>query len=384
MNALTRFDKVVISTVALLVVASAAVVLLGRGPDAGTRILFLAPAYGGVQDLWVAPLDNPAQARQLTATSVGIYDYAVSPDGRHVAIAERDSNSGLTDIALLDVQQGITRPLTNCAQERADCSTPAFRPDGRVIAYQRSELNVDIAGMGGIGVTRVWLVDVTRTPYTNRPLFSDSQIVGHSPVWSADGSRLAFYSADLNNLGILIYQFDAPDPQNALQFVPSRYGAMGALSPNGAQLVFPELTDKGGAMYAHLRLADLGGASFRDLTDPAEPIDDITAVWHPDGRRLAVARRYNDDRYTRGHQVYLVDSADGSATPLVVDERYNSSAFRWNKDGTMLLLQRFPLLNEDGTVNDSGRPEVWVYFMETGELRQIAVNALFPQWLEGD
>lgn len=381
MNTLTRLDKTVLICAALLLTAAVILPFLGA-PSQGTRVLFLAPAYGGVQDLWIAPLDNPAQARQLTFTSIGLYNYAVSPDGRSVAIAERDSATGLSDLVLLDIAQGTTRPLTNCRQASADCTTPTFRPDSRAIAYQRSELNVDIAGTGGIGVTRIWIVDLTSTPYANRPLFSDSQIVGHTPIWSLDGSRLAFYNADLNNLGILVYDFAAPDPQNALQFVPSRYGAMGALSPNGQQLVFPELTDKGGAMYAHLRLADLRNALFDDLTDPAEPIDDIAAAWHPDGRRLAIARRYNDDRYTRGHQIYLLDTSDGTVTPLVVDERYNSSAFSWSKDGSMLLMQRFPLLKEDGTVNDSGRPEVWVYFMETGELRQIAVNALLPQWLE--
>ena len=35
----------------------------------------------------------------------------------------------------------------------------------------------------------------------------DKQVVGHSPIWSADSNTVAFYSADVTQPGILIYDF---------------------------------------------------------------------------------------------------------------------------------------------------------------------------------
>jgi hypothetical protein len=71
----------------------------------------------------------------------------------------------------------------------------------------------------------------------------------------------------------------------------------------------------------------------------------------------------------------LLDTGDGSITPLVVDEGYDSSFFEWNRSGDSLVFQRFPVLD------DSGTPEVWTYNLQTARLVKVAADAFHPRWV---
>ena len=220
------------------------------------------------------------------------------------------------------------------------------------------------------------------TPF---PLIADKQVVGHSALWSADSNTVGFYSADRSQPGILIYEFvprDGSDVQ--LRFIPSSHGTMGTLSPNGQQVVFPDLVRRNDQFFSHLQIADLANKEFAAFTDPAGPWDDVAAQWSPDGETIAFARRYTDDRWTPGYQLYLRrQSAAAEPTPIAYDERYSTSYARWNSAGDSLVLQRLPLKNADGTGAGMARPEVWVHDLESGESHKIIEDAYLPQWVAG-
>lgn len=335
------------------------------------RVAWLAPADGAPQNIWLAETDNPQSARQLTFSPSGVYDFGVSPDGTRIAFAERNRDTGTSDIKLLNIETGGITQLTNCVD--ADCTTPVWRPDGRMIAYSRVEYNRELQDVGS-GPMRVWLLDLTTTPAATRPLFSDLQILGYGQQWSADGQRIALYNRDE---GILIYDFET----GTTTAVPSRSGSAGALSPNGAQIVFPELTfAEGQGTRSYLQLADLETQELRRLSAPDDPAQDERADWRPDGEALAIARRYEDQRYTRGYQVFLMNPDDGSVEQLTDDPRYANAFFSWGPAGDQLVIQRFPELTEDGQPNPAGRPEIWVMDVATRALTKIADNAFHPRW----
>lgn len=370
---LTRFDKIMLTVIAGLVLAVGITVLLADFSEPGPRVAFLSPAYGGRNpNIWLADPQNPSAAQQVTFSPQGIYDFSPSPDGRYIAFSERDSGAVTTELKLLDLNTGALSQLTNCAAEDADCKSPVWRADGKMIAYERQELNSTLTD-AGVGPVRVWLIDLLSG--SNRPLFNDSQILGYSPRWSGDGSRIAVF--DRASGGILIYNF----LDGSSSFIPSRYGEIGSLSPDGLKIVFPEMTRKGNQMFAHLKIADLGAAQFTELTSPQDPVDDVMPAWNPDGERLAIARKYTDDRFTRGHQVYLLNMTTGQLDALVIDPRYNSSFFNWNPAGDALVMQRFPELDETGQLSSDGRPEIWTYHLDTKQLIKIAVDAFQPRWV---
>jgi Tol biopolymer transport system component len=336
------------------------------------QVAYLAPADSAPQNIWAADPQNPASARQVTFSDAGVFDFAVSPDGRSIAFSERRTDRPATDLRLLNLDDGTARTIVNC--EDSDCNSPVWRPDGDVIAYARVDFNTGLANVG-VSPPRIWLVDLTGTPPSTQPLFEDTQILGYGPQWSDDGSRITLFDSSLP--GILIYDFET----SKIEMIGSEHGTSGALSPDGTRIVFPELTFDGNAARSRLVLANLETQNIQVLSDPAVSLDDDVAVWHPDGDKLAVGRRYWDDRYTRGLQVYLMDAETGSAEPLIVDERYAHGFVSWDPTGTQLVMQRFQQLNDDGEINTSGRPEIWTYNITTETLTQVSPNGFFPRWV---
>lgn len=340
------------------------------------RVAFAAPATGRVRNVWIADPTAPESAKQVTFSTSGIYDFAVSPDGQQIAYAELNVR-GTHDLWLLDVVTGATRKILDCPD--ADCTSPVWRPDGAVIAYHRVERN---SGLGtGIGPTRVWLLELNADPPTTYSLFSDSQIIGYNPQWSADGERIAFMDSGSANPGIFIYDFSPESEDARVLFIPSTYGGVGAFSPDGLRYVFPELLRRGEQFYTYLKIADLSIPSVDDLTNVNDPVEDAYAAWHPDGRRITIGRKYLDNRATPGLQIFLLTPETGEMQPLVVDPRYANSPFSWDASGTLLVIQRFQRLLDDGQPNTSGLPEIWTYNLLTGELVQVYVDGMQPQWM---
>lgn len=338
------------------------------------RVAYLAPADSIPQNVWAATPGDMASAEQLTFSTSGISSFDISPDGTRIAYAERNSNTGTSDIKMMHLETGVIQQLTNCPD--SDCDSPVWRPDGNIIAYHRVDLN---SGLDAIGAspTRVWLIDLSTQPASTRPLFSDSQILSYAPQWSADGSRISVY--DNNQRGLLIYDFS----DNSMGFIPTLNGGGDvALSPDGMRVVYPHLiiTETQGARTT-LDMADLEAQRVIQLSNASEPVDDATTAWHPDGRYLIIARRYIDNRYTRTRQLYLMDTEDLSIEPLVVDQRYFNGYFSWDPLGESIVMQRFPELTEDGQPNSSGRPEIWTYHLADDELLQAAENGYFPRWI---
>ena len=374
----TKLDVAVFLIVALCLAGVAIAAYIGDPARQPVRVAYLYPASGASQNVWTAEIDNPTAREQLTFSERGVYDFDISPDGRWLAYGER-TGQGVVTLRLLDIPNRRTIDLVDCLTLKAFCTTPVFSPDGGVLAYQRSE-----SVNSSFGLSRIWLVNMASADYETVPLLADSQIVGHSAVWAANGNTIAFYSADARESGILIYDFvprAGDDVQ--LRFIPSAHGAMGTISPNGQQIIFPEVVFRGDQLFTHLRIADLQDKEFAAFTDPEGPADDANARFSPDGDTVALARRYTDNRWTPGHQLYLRSLSDENAEliPIDYDPRYNSSYFRWNSAGDRLALQRFPMQTEDGSRDPDAKPEIWVYDIAEDEAIHIADDAFLPQWV---
>lgn len=357
------------------------VVLLTTRSDprqAGPTVAYTYPADGGVQNVWIAPVADPTQAEQLTFTAYGIFDFGVSRDGDYLAYSERTEPTGLHEIMLMNLNTRQITQITACVAASADCHTPVFRPAGNALAYERVSVNNSAIGQGA-GAARIWLADLTRQPYDNQPLSPDPQFIGSGPEWSLDGNSLALYSSDESNRGIMVYNFNPAGGDKTLRFVPSLYGVVGALSPDGTQLVYPDIYQSSSSnSYAFLRLADLNGLNFVNFTSADDSVDDIRAVWKPDGSAVTVVRRYTDERYTQGYQLYDVRVDDQSVTPLLVDPAYSHGFFSYDVSGTLIVLQRLPLVSSGATRTG---PQVWTYNVATHDLTLIADSAFQPRWV---
>lgn len=377
---LDKLDIAVFFIIALCFLGVAAGAYLSDPARQPQRVAYLYPASAAQQNVWLADIHDSGARQQLTFSEYGVYDFDFSPDGRWLAFADRSGGATVT-LRLLDLSTSKLIDLVDCVALKAYCTTPVFSPDGKRLVYQRAE------GDGsGYGLSRIWLVNMTSLAYDSRPLIADSQVVGHSPTWSGDSNTVAFYSADRLQPGILIFDFiprDADEIQ--LRFIPSSQGTMGALAPDGQRIIFPELTRRGEQFFTYLQLADVAKKEFAAFTDPQGPTDDGGAQWSPDGRAVAFSRRYLDDRWTPGAQLYLRSLAadEDALMPIAYDKRYTTSYLRWQAAGELLVMQRFPLLNEDGSRSHSGLPEVWAHDLAAERSWRITADSYLPQWVAG-
>ena len=374
---LSKLDIVVIFIATFCIVGIGIAGFLSDPTNQPVRIAYLSPAFGGVPNVWVSDIDNPDGQRQLTFSEYGVFDFDVSDDGRWLAFAEKNSES-IARIRLLDIPNNRVIELVDCIELNAHCTTPVFSPDDTKLAYQRHESIGE-----SYGLSRIWLIDMTTPNYETAPLIADSQVVGHSPVWSQDNNTLAFYSGDTTQPGILIFDFVPREADGVqLRFIPSTHGSMGTISPNGQEIIFPEIVQRDDQLFTHLRIADLLDKEFEAFTDPEGPSDDVVAQWSPDGQTVAISRRYTDDRWTQGYQLYLRDTSSESddLIPIGYEPNLNTSYFRWNSTGNRLVMQRFPLPTANGSSNRDARPEIWVYDLESDELIKVLEDAFLPQW----
>ncbi|MGB7337419.1 MAG: hypothetical protein WBC91_00895 [Phototrophicaceae bacterium] len=377
----SRFDLTVIAIVVCLTVAVSIAAYISSPARLGKMVAYLAPASGDIPNIWLTPIDNPDAARQITFSNMGIYDFDVDGQGQRIAYSVRDDISRARDLYLLDLTTGSERQITFCGNEDAECYTPIFHPSDPVIAYVRVNSNTSTESFG-TGAPRIWVLDLVTG--TNRPLSDDSQIIGHSPIWSDSGDTIAYYSADLSNPGVLVYNFNPQiNETQTLNFVPSYNGSVGTLSPNGLRLVVPDIVNRGEQVFTYLKLVDFteSPATFNNFSDPNGVTDDIAVEWHPDGQSVTVGRRFTDDRWTRGYQLFEIDADTGESSELVYDEAYGHYFFIWDNLGEQLLMQRLPLFDEDGNLNNLARPEIWVLDAASGDLTRIAESGYFPRWV---
>jgi len=374
----TRFDFTVLVVSLIFLTMTAIIVLYPQLNPLPLRVAYMS-LTDGVSNVWMADPNQPENAEQITQAPVGVYNFGVSPDGRYLAYAERDFDSGLNDLYLRDLRTGEISQLTDCGENNADCRTPVFHPEGNLIAYERMTVDTTRTIGGGLGALRIWVLDLDSR--TTTQLIPDNQIIGHSPEWSADGNSIVFYSADIANPSILIYTFDADDGQPSVKTITSDYGTVGDLSPDGSTHIYPDAVANETGVSTQLRIANLDDLTFEELSNSAD-VDDTGAEWHPSGEYALIERRYLDDRFTAGFQIYRYDFTSGETTPFLVDERFNHSSFEFNEDGTQLIVHRFPLLTETGETNVNGTPEVWIMDMETQALIRVATNSFAPQWVQ--
>ncbi len=335
----------------------------------GPLVAFLAPAGGSAANIYLIDPAAPGQAVPITASATGVYDFAVSPDGRRIAFSEYSTGRGI-DLRLLDRSTGAISTLVACAPDA--CTAPTWSPDGMRLAYERTPAD---SGSADIRPTRVWIVDLSGATPVSAPLFSDEALYTYAPRWSPDGERLACY--DPQNGGILLHDLSGgPDA-----FLPGRLDHAVAFAPDGTRLAYLDIAFVSETVfYSHTWIADLESGQITALSAPETPLDDANLLWTPDGTALVISRRAMDEGYTPGYQLYLVAATTGDAKPLLFDAAYTVGAFAWEPGGARLVVQRFPAVDQP-VAERGARPSLWLFDTAAGQISKLIADAFLPQWV---
>jgi TolB protein len=189
-------------------------------------------------------------------------DPAVSPDGSRLAFAS--NRGGGWDLFLLDLNSGITQPLTDVA---GSAGHPTWSPDGAWIAY---EAYAD-------GDFDIW-IHPTSGDQPDIQLRHPGMDV--SPMWDPmSGRRIAFVSDADGFPDVYLANLDDPD-ERFRNLTRSR----------GAAYHDPVFSPDGRWLASSRRLDGLQSIVLHDLEQPELPVRVVgpgeDAAWSPDGRIL--------------------------------------------------------------------------------------------------
>ncbi len=107
-------------------------------------LVFRTAPQSEVQFTWV---DRTGRKVGTVGAPDSYTNFDVSPDGRRIAASRRDPKTGVNSLALIEVERGVTTPITPLDEDNFD--DPTWAPDGRQISYRHADSLVMRAANGG-------------------------------------------------------------------------------------------------------------------------------------------------------------------------------------------------------------------------------------------
>ncbi|MBN9663964.1 MAG: PD40 domain-containing protein [Acidobacteria bacterium] len=211
---------------------------------------------------------------------------------------------------------------------------PALSPDGSSVAFSwngEDQDNYDIY-IKGVGA---------ETPVRLTSQASEET----SPVWSSDGSRLAFVR--VSPAGGAIYTIDAHGggEQRVASIFSQRFGFRVRhldWSPDGASFAVDDKSNEEDTVS--IFIVSAGGARRRLTSPPARSTSDLAPRFSPDGRQVAFIRSIAPHL----RAIYLVPAAGGSPVRITADLNWIGD-LDWSPDGKELVY----------STDRSGTPALW-------------------------
>jgi Tol biopolymer transport system component len=234
-------------------------------PD-GTRIAFTAFRGGRAGEIYVMGPDGKAQ-RNLTKHRAYEDLAAWSPDATRIAFTS--NRHGNNEIYVMNANGSGVRRLTNSPAAEYSAS---WSPDGRRIAFlSNRDGNNEIYTMNADGSEQVRLT---------RDRASD-----HSPSWGPDG-RIAFVSnrGTGNRTTIYVMNADGSDQQQLTGSAVSWSESRPVWSPDGTKIAFVSGRDFP-VDNTEIYEMNADGSGAKRIT--RSPQHDDWPTWSPDGKRIA-------------------------------------------------------------------------------------------------
>lgn len=314
------------------------------------RFAYLWPASGPAE-IYLQSFEDDA-AQRITESPFGILDFSLSADATTI-VYSRLRTDGRSDLLLYDLLDGQSHLAVECP-EGVRCQNPVLSSDGLNLAFERVE-----------ETAQVWLKRGDAESFEIDE--SEGDVI--SPAWSHDG-RLAYY--DQARKSVLIYDGEI------VQSIPNSLGMLGAWSPEGDHLLLPEIAfpDERGAYISHLVLIDIDRGSITDLSkESSGAVEDASPAYSPNGEWVAFARKYVDERWTPGRQLWIMRSDGSFAQPLTEAPDFNHSGFIWSPESNSILFTRFNL------TDPSAPPEIWLIDIENKSSQQLVQGGILPRWI---
>jgi serine/threonine protein kinase len=239
---------------------------LGLYTDAGGRVAFwIIPMNGKRPETGGPPEEVPQQRVVVRATD----PFAWLPDNRGI-VSKFNNGSGIDSLGTWDFRAGTQVPLTAATTTAV---SPAFSPDGRVLAFAGGSLGYDV-------------IEVPMDGSAPRDLIATSRSEV-APSGSPDGTHFA-YVTDRNGADeIWLYNRQDGSQRLVVGYGGNRDDAPllldTAISPDGSRVAYR----KTHAGAIEVWIAPLSGEAPVQLWEDPARVSQRGATWSPDGNWIA-------------------------------------------------------------------------------------------------
>jgi Tol biopolymer transport system component len=331
------------------------------------RVVYLYPATD-IGNLYVQEVTQNATRRRLTDEPLGIYDFAVSPDGLRIVYSATRQN-GARDLWVINADGTGQQQLVACDQQV--CQSPSWSADGTRIAFERHTLVQGALGVSP-GPAHIYLYDFSSQSST--PLMNDSQQLGNLPIWAPVGDTLAFYDPTASM--ITLYNVVSGERVQ----LSSVMGDPGAWSPDGQQLIYPDLKATDSGQYNQLLRADLVSGVITPVM-PLSASNDASVSWSPVGMQIAFTRQHISTAGATGGvipfgpQVWVSSPQGAEVHALTDQEGYSYGGLAFSPDGEWIVAVR------NNLQMPNPKPQLWLMRKDGSQQSQLAEDATIPAWL---
>ncbi|PYS35574.1 MAG: hypothetical protein DMF75_03185, partial [Acidobacteria bacterium] len=252
-------------------------------------------------------------------------------------IAFMSGRNGFLDIYVMNADGSNQRQLTFGMVNPADgfsrtyTSEPLWSPDGSRIAF-KSEF--DFHGFN------LYLMNADGTRIRK---ITNSGSVGFA-TWSPDGKRLAFSTTCFNFEGnpceTDIYTVNV-DGSNLTKLIGSSDAAAysPAWSSDGTKIAF--VRESYDAPYPSIYVMNVDGSGETRLTFTSAAAFDRNPKWSPDGTKIAFIR-FND--------LYIMNADGSNQTAVTTGGQASEFGVAWSPDGTKLLIDKRSQISQNAYV----------------------------------
>lgn len=363
-------------------------------PDGGS-VAFSRPRAGGGAEIVSIPASGGTE-RKLSDTNADwvLASIGWSPDGKYLALADRDSGDSPYSLYLMSMETLQRRRITTPPGTSVGDWCPTFSPDQQSVAFIRTlnsgSAEIEVLSLaskeihsvtsdhsalpGGLawtpegkdlifasprkGQVRLWRVPVAG----GEPYALSIGERGFGPAVSYRGVRLAYV---VGNFDSNIWRTDlrGPTPRHTKLIASSQLDENPEFSPDEKRIAF----DSNRSGSREIWLSDADGSNQVQLTHFEEPGAGHPS-WSPDGRQVV----FHAD--ARGHGDVYVVKIDGGSPRLLMPGEFDSFLPYWSHDGRWIYFAS----DRTGTV------EIWKVPAEGGDPQQISRRGGFSPYESPD
>ncbi len=314
-------------------------------PD-GERVAFVRCGVGGECGVYAVSAQGGTEQTLVPQGDLAIEGLVWSPDARQLAFSARRGRQGAFSLHLLPLDGSPPQRLTSPATTYPGDLDPAFSPDGRLLAFVRTQID----GRQDVAVVTVEGGRVRRLAREQKG------VTGLD--WTADGGEVVYAANRDGAAGLWRVGLGGGDP---------RWVSLGA---DAGEIASPSVGRTGGVVFARQRVrsqvVEVGADSTVRAVLPSTR-DDRQPTVSPDGRRLAFVSTRSGS-----HEVWTA-GPDGSGADRLTDfGGARVSGPRWSPDSRRVVV----------SARADGDADIFVV-LPSGETRQLtddAADDVAPTW----